>query len=315
MKDKEFHDISLKRPILVTGSHRSGSTWIGTIIGKSDDVCYIWEPFNKDYGPGICSARFDYYFPYITEENEDKYLSHIHQTLQYKYHLWEEIKSIRRKKQIYDCLKYFTNFNKAKLKKQRPLFKDPLAIFSAEWLYQCFDFQVVVLIRHPASFVSSIKRLNWTHPFEDFLKQPLLVNGPLKQYKHEIEDFARNPRDIMDQSIMLWNLINFRILQYQRSHPDWIFMRYEDIASEPIACFKHLFNKLNLLFLDRIERRIQAYSSSSNPAELPVGNNSLKKNSRLTAHNWKRRLTQEEINRIKSGVEDISSHFYAESEW
>jgi hypothetical protein len=63
-----------KKAILVTGSHRSGSTWVGKMIAQSPSVVYIHEPFNLEIGPcvGICSAKFNYWFTYISPENESQ---------------------------------------------------------------------------------------------------------------------------------------------------------------------------------------------------------------------------------------------------
>lgn len=304
-----------ERPILVTGSHRSGTTWVGTVIGKSNRVCYIREPFNKFYGPGVCNIRFDYYFPYVTEENEDAYIQPISQALDFKYHLWEEIQNIRTKDQVMKCLHDFLNFHVAKIRKKRPLFKDPIAFFSADWLARRFNFQVIVLIRHPAAFVSSVKRLGWNHPFEDFLKQPLLMNGPLKEFESEIESFARFPRDIVDQAVLLWKLIYSRVPEYQQEHRDWIYVRHEDISQHPLDQFKKLFERLRLPWADKIERQIKGYSGSRNPQESPQGRSTLKLDSKRAILNWKNRLSHDEVDRIKSGVEGISSFFYTDSEW
>lgn len=35
-----------KLPILITGAHRSGTTWLGKIVSLSNGVRYIHEPFN-----------------------------------------------------------------------------------------------------------------------------------------------------------------------------------------------------------------------------------------------------------------------------
>lgn len=43
--------------------------------------------------------------------------------------------------------------------RSRPLVKDPFALFSAEWFADNFDAEVIVIVRHPAAVVSSIKRL------------------------------------------------------------------------------------------------------------------------------------------------------------
>jgi hypothetical protein len=53
------------RPILVTGAHRSGTTWVGTSLGKSRHVCYMHEPFNF-CGPGIYRLPVSYHFPTST---------------------------------------------------------------------------------------------------------------------------------------------------------------------------------------------------------------------------------------------------------
>jgi len=37
-----------QKPILVTGSHRSGTTWAGKMISACPNVGYIHEPFNID---------------------------------------------------------------------------------------------------------------------------------------------------------------------------------------------------------------------------------------------------------------------------
>lgn len=32
--------------ILVTGSHRSGTTWIGQMLSQDKNTMYVYEPFN-----------------------------------------------------------------------------------------------------------------------------------------------------------------------------------------------------------------------------------------------------------------------------
>ncbi len=64
--------MSSRKPILITGSHRSGSTWVGKIIAEAPSVIYIHEPFNVDFPPGagVCNVKFEYWFTHITRENE-----------------------------------------------------------------------------------------------------------------------------------------------------------------------------------------------------------------------------------------------------
>jgi hypothetical protein len=60
-----------KKSILVTGSHLSGSTWTGRMLSLSPSVAYIHEPFNLHHRPGICKAKFNYWFPYMESEKKN----------------------------------------------------------------------------------------------------------------------------------------------------------------------------------------------------------------------------------------------------
>lgn len=305
-----------RKPILITGAHRSGSTWVGQMVGKSREVCYIFEPFNKDFGPGICREVFDTWFPYVTEANGERYRDCISQVLDFKFHFWKELRTIKTKAQARLWMENFIAFKKGRREGQRALFKDPIAFFSAGWLARAFHFQVVVLIRHPAAFAFSLKRLKWHFPFDDLLNQPLLIQGPLQRFKPEIRQAARKPPGIIEQAALLWKIIYSCVLDYQEQHPDWIFIRHEDISLDPVGKFRSLFEALGLTFTPAIERQIREYSAGSNPKESPGGKATfLKRDSKQNIYNWKKRLTAGELALVKQEVAEVAAHFYSESEW
>ena len=90
--------------------------------------------------------------------------------------------------------------------KRRPLMKDPCALFSAEWLARRFDMQVVIMIRHPAAFVSEMQALQVPFPFSHLLKQPLLMEAHLLPFEGAIQDYASHTHSIMDQALLAWKL-------------------------------------------------------------------------------------------------------------
>ena len=47
----------MNNPILVTGSHRSGTTWVGKMLAADSDTAYISEPLNVLHRLGIFRAR------------------------------------------------------------------------------------------------------------------------------------------------------------------------------------------------------------------------------------------------------------------
>ncbi len=64
-----------KHPILVTGAHRSGTTWVGKILCASGEAAYISEPLNMWHRLGVMRKPVSGWYTYITQENEAGYLS------------------------------------------------------------------------------------------------------------------------------------------------------------------------------------------------------------------------------------------------
>jgi hypothetical protein len=174
------------------------------------------------------------------------------------------------------------------------------------------------MIRHPAAFVSSIKKLNWTHPFSHFLEQSLLMETVLSPFTAEIKEYASKEYSITDQAILLWRLLHYVTMNYQRRHRAWIFVRHEDLSQDPLVGFAQLYKQLSLEFSDQARARILEYSSPANPidTDAPVGSDAtLKRNSQENMWNWKNRLTPTEIKTIRERVEDISKAFYTNEDW
>ena len=303
------------RPILVTGSHRSGTTWVGKMLAATPEIGYIHEPFNLTHRPGICTARFPYWFTYITEENEAPYYQPLKQTLDFRFSIAAEIPAIHSLRETGRMVKNYKNFTLYRLRHAAPLMKDPIALFSAEWLAKRFDMNVIVMIRHPAAFTSSIRRLNWTHNFSHFLHQPLLMRDYLAPFEEDLRAFAREEHDILDQGILLWRIIHYLILHYQEKYKEWIFLRHEDASADPLHHFEYLYKRMNLTFSDKVKHVIEEYSNDENPTEATRGHALVKRNSKSNIKSWQKKFSEAELTRLREAVEPISQHFYSEADW
>jgi hypothetical protein len=302
------------RPILVTGIYRSGTTWVSRVIAASGAAGYLWEPFSPLHRPGICDAKFPYWFPYVGPENESPYRPSIEDMLAFRYKTWAEIRKIRSPKDVGRLLRDRLRFARYRRRQMRPLVKDPIAIFSAGWLSDVFDMNVVVLTRHPAAFASSLKKHNLSHPFDHFLQQPLLMRKWLTGFEREIGEFASREHGIVDQAILLWRLIHQAILRYREERPDWMFLRHEDISRDPDGVFRRIFAHVDLDFGQEVRATAQRYSNPTNPIDSPDVSG-IERNSSSLVWAWKNRLTQAEIDRIRMGVGEISKEFYDDGEW
>ena len=312
--------MATKPPILVTGSHRSGTTWVGRMLAAAPSTFYIHEPFSVSDPParGICNIRFQHWFTYITTQNENHYFNGLKNTINLKYDWQGALKETKSFSDFKLALKEYRNVNDGHKSSKTVILKDPIAFFSSAWLAERFETRCVVLIRHPAAFISSIMKLKWEHPFQHFLQQELMMKDLLGPFKPEIEVYANERKPLFDQAILLWRIIHHQVLRFQKEHPEWIFIRHEDISQDPLTGFQTLFKKLDLEFTSKAKTIIQDYSGAKNPGETsaPVGSEeTLKRNSVSNIKNWKARLSEREIHEIRKRVDDISHLFYSNDDW
>jgi len=304
----------MKQPILVTGAHRSGTTWVGKMLSAAHNTAYISEPLNVLHRRGVYRADVKHWYEYITAENEEKYLPAFRELFNFRYHLFAEIGSLHSQKDFMRMGRDLSIFAKGKLQGQRALLKDPFAVFSTPWFAQKLNCQVVITIRHPGGFASSLKRLNWNFDFRDLLNQPLLMRDHLESDRADMESMPAD--DIVGQSALLWRMIYRSVHTTRELFPTLKIVRHEDLSLDPVAGYKSLYESLGLTFDEKVRDTILNSSSSENPTELSKKKvHSVKLDSRANMDNWKKRLTPEEITRIRKLTEDVSHLFYADDEW
>jgi hypothetical protein len=301
-------------PILISGSHRSGTTWVGKMLAADADTAYISEPLNVLHRPGIFRAPVKYWYTYITEENEADYLPAFRETLNFQYHTWLEIKSLRSIKDFLRMGRDFRIFFNGNMHGQRALVKDPFAAFSTPWFAKRLNSKVVVTARHPAGFASSLKRLGWNYDFNNLLSQPLLMRDHLEADRAAMEAMDKN--DIVSQAALLWKFIYRFVHGTRESFPQFSIVRHEDLSRDPVPGFQSLYQSLGLDFTGRVHRIIENSSNSENPARLARNKtHSVKLDSRANLDNWKTILSPEEIACVRRITEGVSEFFYSEEEW
>ena len=303
-----------KYPTLITGAHRTGTTWVGRMLAASPQMAYISEPLNVLHRPGVFSSRVLYWYTYICDENEADYLPSFRELLDFRYHWFAEVRSLRSRKDLLRMGRDLSIFIRGAFLHQYPLIKDPFAVFSLPWFADRLNSRIVVTIRHPAAFASSLKRLGWSFDFNDLLNQPLLMRDHLEAYRKDMQSMATD--DILGQASLLWTMVYRFVHAACRKMPSIQVIRHEDLSIDPSAGFRKLYAELGLSFTPAVEKRILESSSSENPAELSRKKvHSVKLDSLANLDNWKHRLSSEEIARIRRETEEVSYLFYPEVTW
>jgi hypothetical protein len=122
--------------------------------------------------------------------------------------------------------------------------------------------------------------------------------------------------DVIGQASLLWTMI-YRVVHSIRERiPSIQIVRHEDLSLDPVSGYRTLYQSLGLDFTARVEQTILNSSSSENPTEVSQKKvHAVKLDSRANLDNWKRRLTSDEIARIRRVTEEVAHLYYPEVNW
>jgi len=77
-----------------------------------------------------------------------------------------------------------------------------------------------------------------------------------------------------------------------------------------------LYEDLGIPFTPLAEKRIRQATGADNPSELARDHiHSVKLNSQANIKNWQKRLSAEEIARVRDLTPDVAAHFYRDEDW
>ncbi len=252
-------------PLLVTGLPRSGTSWAGKMLAAGGGLVYVNEPLNPQHppghSPGVLNATVTHRFQYICPDNEEPWLSAFTDTVTLRYRFLAEL---RRNHSPYDLArmaKYGTAFTIGRLRARRALLDDPFALFSAGWFRRRLGCRVIILIRDPVSFVGSWHRLGWSVDSRELLGQPLLLRD------HPVVGSLPVDADRIASAAALWRVARDVIAALAANDDGIRLVRYEDLARDPLATYRELYDWCGLTWSAKAAARIRrACSGPAGPA-------------------------------------------------
>jgi len=217
-------DYNYENSVFLTGSARSGTTWLSNIINYKNEYRYIFEPFHENY-----SNFYNGYFckKYINfNDNNDLKKEKMNSLL---------IGNVKGQ--------WVDKFNKKFISKKR-LIKSIRAHHLLEWLnYNFPKLPIVLMLRHPCAVANSRMKLGWDTPLSDFLNQKKLMEDYLKEFK----PYIMEAKTEFEKNIFMWSIQNFLPLKHFKSRDIYICF-YENLCINPIDEIKRLFNFLDIEF-------------------------------------------------------------------
>ncbi len=282
---------SHKKGILVTGAPRSGTSWMGRMLSLAPHTRYLHEPLNNRFAVDHFKEEpFPYWFMYLNKQNQHLYIDKISRMI--------DLSPIAEAKAS---------------TKPKPVIKDPIAVFSANWFAHTYDLDVVFLIRHPGAFIKSILTLEWNTKPRMFFRQESLMEAYLSDYETEL----RKHQDLDNkfaQAALMWKMIYHVANIFQKQNPNWQFIRHEDLSTNPASGFRSIYAQLGLEYTYEASMSIASHSSQNNPIQ-PEHHWDIKRNSLDAINSWFEYFTRDQIDLIREIVEPVSSMFYKDNEW
>ncbi len=283
-----------RTPILVTGCPRSGTTWMGNTIGASDKVMLLYEPLNND-APLHIGAPSRFY--QVTHESPSHIraacddlvsLGSLHKRLQMGAKGIAQWVMGQRKAGNHFAARSLTGRGEPFLSPKRSCIKDPIAFYSAEWFAEQHNANVVVMVRHPCSVISSYLKLGWTSDMAALKQRP--VPGGYKELENRIQNWEPGSLPL-DDLILQWKLLSARTLSLQKQYPGWTYIVHDRLCNDPEAWFENIFKRLDLQFTDNIREKVRAESSEENTVDPEKHVQHMhSRASRTIANAWRTRL-------------------------
>ena len=266
------------RAFILTSSPRSGSTWLGQILGVMPKSCTLFEPLHLKEVPEAETAGFSWRTFVNPEEEWPEGETFLNRVFQGKIvNDWTAREMSLRK--VYRSNRLIVKFVRA----NRLL----------PWI--CRRFKVpapILLLRHPCAVIASQLNYGWK----------IATRPDIPQYLDEYPQFRTTlleTEGAEEYLAALWALDQLPALLYRTPHP-WIIVTYEELILRPKETLSKVFEKWNIEidYSDALSRIKQPSSVVSSTGI-----------SGITG--WKSKLSADQISRVLSTVNSFGLTFYS----
>jgi hypothetical protein len=281
-----------RRPILISGDARSGTSWVGILMAAAWNTLYYHEPANP-YTSGIWDLDpwYRYFRPGQHYNFYERTLDPAFKGLDAPGLRWNDRTWVRL------------------VPGYQIVIKDVTTFMNLEWIYDRYNPLVVVLLRHPCAVVlSQLREARVPQPqMEIMLAQDELFEDHLHKYKSVMESAVSTT----EMLTALWAAKHKVVANVLENHPDWRLQSYDDLCEAPTEQFKAIYNFFGLKWTKAVERTVIEHSSLHED-----GMYSIRRISKLQAGKWKKEIEPEQLVVIRRIVDSFELPFFSkESDW
>jgi len=245
--------------VLVAGLPRSGTTWVGEVLGRTAGARYFHEPDNHLVRPDAWWAKRPFGpYPELNPGDDGGDYERLwalafaggpRPSLRYA-----GARILQRAGAPHVSGRLVSHSRQ----RGRAAALGPLVVKSVhsarslEWVVERFRPAVVVVERHPFGVISSWRKLGW----DDFLDAD---RGALR-YSAAVLGVAPPPSGApwLERAAWHYGVLSSYLARARRRHPDWLVVRHEVLCAGPEPAFRRLSARLGLRFTDEAARFLAA---------------------------------------------------------
>lgn len=260
------------RPIFVSGTHRSGTTWVAKML-SAPGLWYIHEPFNPN------KNAWKEPFSYVPVDGDDPTVD--------RHMSWVLKGGFRASSMNGPVDHYLMPLRLFRPPIHRIMIKDPLACLLTGYLTRRFDLQTIVLFRHPCGFVASVTRLGWPTAIQlkEFLSRRQLMDDYLAPYADLMERHSTG--DSIESAAVLHGVLN-SVLWRQTNELGLGWFRFKDLCASPIERFQGLFERLDLPYSEAVRDQHVKLCTSGSAVSGDYHPHAVARQSQAMAESWRR---------------------------
>jgi len=278
-------DSDLRKSIVVAGTARSGTTWLGDLIASQIPSRILFEPFNPEL---VSDYRRFHYFQYMRPGTENP-----------------EFYAFAQKVFTGEIRNRWINRQNERIFSQIRLVKEIRANLALKWLHDHFpEVLVVFLIRHPCAVVSSRMELGWATDLDimPLLSQPELIEDHLLPYM----DLIYRAKSMEEKHTIIWCVSN--LVPLKQFDPGEVkIVYYENLCTQPEKELPALFEFIGQTYTKPVIDIINQPSQTTKvTSAIVTGTDKIE--------GWKKKLSRSQIDSILLTVDAFGmSHLYGES--
>lgn len=280
-----------RKPILVLSLPRSGSSWVGSILGSSSNALYLREPITQTYVN--CANTIISTIDIRLNDLPATYKSSADSAFSGLPVFPEAIVRVPSQWSLFERTKRTLVIKEV----------NPLAL---AWFIDQYQPKIVYLIRHPAALAYSWHALKWVVP--PINQRVARENSKSKSTEH------KEPADTF------WSLhgaFQASILKYALNildnYEDKTLITYEDICLNPRESFLRLYDFCDLKWDSGVELEIQKCTTSANPYQ--AGQYGECRESSSLARRWETLISEEQLIEVRDAYLLADLPYYTSDKW